>query len=117
MNIQSTPADNLTVSTQEADTGDMGQKLLISGDKTALRMWNEQPGDAESKSARTSNHETVGYVMEGRAELTMAGKTVVLEPGVSWVVPQGTEHSYKILEPFRAIEATSPPARGYTTGQ
>lgn len=117
MNIQSTPDANLTVSTGEADTGDMGQKLLISGDKAALRMWNEQPGDAESKSARASDYETVGYVLEGRAELTMESKTIVLEPGISWVVPQGTEHSYKILESFRAIEATSPPARGYTTGQ
>ncbi len=117
MNIQSTPDADLTVSTQDAETGNMGQKLLISGDKIALRMWDEAPGDAASKSARSSSYETAGYVIEGRAELTIAGKTIVLEPGISWVVPQGTEHSYKILERFRAIEATNPPARGYTTGQ
>ncbi len=117
MNIQSTPDADLTVSTQEADTGDMGQKLLISGDNIALRMWDEQPGDAQSKSARSSTYETAGYVIEGRAELTMADKTVALEPGISWIVPQGVEHSYKIIERFRAIEATNPPARGYTTGQ
>ena len=117
MNTQSIPDADLTISTQEADTGEMGQKLLISGDKIALRMWDEQPGEAEAKSPRSSSYETAGYVIEGRAELTMEGKTIVLEPGISWIVPQGAEHSYKILEPFRAIEATNPPARGYTTGQ
>ena len=35
---------------------------------------------------------------------------VRLEPGDSWVVPHGAEHSYKIVETFSAVEATSPPA-------
>ncbi len=117
MNIKSVKEADLTVSTQEADTGNMGQKLLISGDNIALRMWNEQPGDAENKSATARNYETAGYVIEGKAELTLDGKTITLEPGVSWIVPQGVDHAYKILEPFRAVEATHPPARGYKTGQ
>jgi hypothetical protein len=32
-----------------------------------------------------------------------------LEPGNSWVVPEGAEHSYTILETFSAIEVTHPP--------
>lgn len=107
---------DLTVSTDEATTGDMGQKLLISGDMIALRMWDEQPGDGEDKASHTCDYETAGYVIEGRAELTLGQKTIVLEPGVSWVVPQNAEHSYRILEPFRAVEATHPPARGYRSG-
>ncbi|KPQ36154.1 MAG: Cupin domain [Phormidesmis priestleyi Ana] len=110
-------ADNLTVDTDSANTGSMGEKLLISGDQIALRMWDEKPGDAEKKSSRMSSYETVGYVIEGRAELTIDGKALLLEPGVSWIVPQNSEHSYRILEPFRAVEATHPPARGYRTGQ
>jgi hypothetical protein len=35
---------------------------------------------------------------------------VLLEPGVSWLVPKGATHTYKILKPFTALEATSPPA-------
>lgn len=107
---------DLTVSADEATTGDMGQKLLISGDMIALRMWDEQPGDGEDKTSHTRNYETAGYVLEGRAELTLGQKTIALEPGVSWVVPQSVEHSYRILEPFRAVEATHPPARGYQSG-
>jgi quercetin dioxygenase-like cupin family protein len=37
------------------------------------------------------------------------GQTVRLEPGSSWVVPRGAEHSYRILEPLTAVEATHPP--------
>ena len=49
-------------------------------------------------------------VVSGRAELTIEGQTIVLEPMNSWVVPKGAEHSYRILEEFTAVEATSPPA-------
>ena len=109
-------AADVTVSTSEASTGDMGQKLLISGDMIALRLWDEQPGDGESKTTHTRDYETAGYVLEGRAELTLGEKTISLEPGVSWIVPQNAEHSYRILEHFRAVEATHPPARGYASG-
>lgn len=104
--------DDLTVKVSEAATGDMGQKLLVSGDAIALRQWNEEPGDAEEKDPVSRDYETVGYVIQGRAELTVSGQTVMLEPGVTWVVPKGAEHAYKIMETFRAVEATSPPARG-----
>ncbi len=102
---------NLTVKTSEATTGEDGQKLLISGSAIALRQWNQKPGDDAAKPTRSSDYETVGYVIQGKAELTVSGETVLLEPGVSWVVPKGAEHSYKILEAFQAVEATHPPAR------
>lgn len=117
MNINSVSPQDLTVSTAEASTGDMGQQLLISGDAIALRLWDEQPADSQDKPVTARSYETAGYVLSGRAELTIEGKTLVLEPGVSWIVPQGTDHTYRILEPFRAIEATHPPARGYRSGQ
>lgn len=117
MNTQSMKADDLTVSADGANTGDMGEKLLISGDQIALRMWDEQPGDGENKSSHARDYETAGYVIAGRAELTIEDKTITLEPGISWVVPQGAEHSYRILEAFQAIEATHPPAQGYRSGQ
>ncbi|PSO76610.1 MAG: hypothetical protein BRC44_15625 [Cyanobacteria bacterium QS_4_48_99] len=48
--------------------------------------------------------------MKGRAELHLESQMVILEPGDSWIVPEGASHTYKILEPFTAVEATSPPA-------
>jgi quercetin dioxygenase-like cupin family protein len=89
--------------------GKMGQKYLAAGIHISLRLWeNEQP--AEPKPETQRDYETVGYVIQGRAELHISGQMVLLEPGSSWVVPKGASHTYKILESFTAVEATSPPA-------
>ena len=112
MSIEAVRKEQLTVESSKAPTGSMGQKLLISGNAIALRMWNEVPGDGEAKAAAARNYETVGYALEGEAELIIEGKTIRLEPGISWTVPEGKEHTYKIISPFKAIEATHPSARG-----
>lgn len=97
------------VSSEFSPTGKMGQKYLATGVKVAMRLWkNEQPGEPKPASRRA--YETVGYVIEGRAELHLEGQMVLLETGDSWVVPEGAEHTYKILETFTAVEATCPPA-------
>ncbi len=89
--------------------GEMGQKYLASGKTVSMRLWeNEQPN--EPKEAASREYETVGYVIEGSAELHLEGQKVVLKAGDSWVVPKGASHTYKILESFTAVEATSPPA-------
>lgn len=77
----------------------------------SMRLWQEEePAD---KSPATRDYETVGYVIQGRAELKLGEQTIVLEPGDSWVVPKGAEHAYKILAPFTAVEANSPPAQAH----
>ena len=68
----------------------------------------EQPAEAKPQTAR--DYETVGLVLEGKAELHIEGQLVLLEKGDSWVVPKGSRHTYKVSETFTAVEATSPPA-------
>lgn len=97
------------VSSAHSPTGQMGQKYLASGKSLSMRLWDEGPGEAKVDSKR--DYETVGYVISGRAELTLEGQTVRLEKGDSWVVPKGASHSYKVVEHFVAVEATSPPAQ------
>jgi quercetin dioxygenase-like cupin family protein len=100
------------IDSQHSPRGAMGQKYLASGKKLAMRLWeNEEPGEGGEPTARA--YETVGYVVSGRAELHIEGQMVLLEPGNSWVVPEGARHSYKILEPFTAVEATAPPAQAH----
>ncbi|CAD5939951.1 Cupin 2 conserved barrel domain protein [Planktothrix tepida] len=95
------------VNSQSSPTGKIGQKYLASGVKLSMRLWEEeQPGELKPETKR--NYETVGYVIQGRAELHLEGQIILLETGSSWVVPQGSNHAYKILEPFTAVEATSP---------
>jgi quercetin dioxygenase-like cupin family protein len=104
-------ADTTVVKVQSKNSprGKMGQKYLAAGKALSMRLWeNEQPGEPKPKARR--DYETVGYVLSGRAELHIEGQTVLLEPGDSWVVPKGAEHTYKVLEAFTAVEATHPPA-------
>jgi quercetin dioxygenase-like cupin family protein len=98
------------VDSTHSPKGKLGQKYLASGKTVAMRLWeNEQP--SEDKLPTSRDYETVGYVINGRAELHIEGQTILLEPGNSWVVPKGANHTYKILESFTAVEATSPPAQ------
>ena len=97
------------VSSAYSPKGKMGQKYLASGTHVAMRIWEHESPDKPSQKTRR-DYETVGYVIQGRAELHLEGQQVLLEPGDSWVVPRGASHSYRILEPFTAIEATNPPA-------
>jgi uncharacterized cupin superfamily protein len=99
----------MKVQSSRSPRGEQGQKHLALGIHVALRLWDqEQPGADKPDAAR--EYETVGYVLDGKAELHLQGQMVVLEKGDSWTVPKGARHRYKILEPFTAVEATSPPA-------
>ena len=90
-------------------TGKMGQRYLASGVHVAMRLWEKEP-PGEPKPSTARDYETVGYVIEGSAELRIEGQTVILEVGDSWAIPKGAMHTYKILKPFTAVEATCPPA-------
>lgn len=95
-----------------APKGSQGQRYLASGRSLSMRLWeNEAPGTPSAPVRRP--YETVGYVLSGRAELTLEGQTVRLEPGSSWIVPKDAEHNYNFLETFTAVEATHPPAEMY----
>ncbi|MGI4875093.1 MAG: cupin domain-containing protein [Janthinobacterium lividum] len=92
------------VNANSAPQGANGEKQLAAGHHLAMRLWeDEQPG--EPKPATHRPYETVGYVLKGRAELHIEGQIILLEPGSSYLVPQGAGHTYKILETFSAVEA------------
>jgi quercetin dioxygenase-like cupin family protein len=97
------------VDSKHSPTGPGGQKYLAASVHVGMRLWEDEPPGA-AKPATQRDYETIGFVIQGRAELVVEGQTVKLEPGDSWVVPKGAEHSYRILEPFTAVEATHPPA-------
>jgi quercetin dioxygenase-like cupin family protein len=99
------------VKSEYSPRGRMGQKYLASGVHLAMRLWDEQPGTEKPPSTR--DYETVGYVIQGRAQLHLEGQQLLLEAGDSWVVPRGAAHTYRILEPFTAVEATCPPAHAH----
>ena len=86
-----------------------GEVTLAAGAAMSMRLWrDEQP---HAKSPHRSPYETLGYVIAGRAELTIEGQTAALNPGDSYLVPANAEHSYRILERFTAGECTAPAQR------
>ncbi|MCP3098704.1 cupin domain-containing protein [Myxococcus sp. K15C18031901] len=97
------------VESRRSPKGEMGQKYLASGVRLSMRLWEDEP-PGEPKPAAARDYETVGFVLEGRAELHLEGQVILLNPGDSWLVPRGSSHTYKVLETFSAVEATSPPA-------
>ena len=101
----------IKVDSSHSPQGEMGQIYLASGVSVAMRLWKKETSDKQDAHSR--DYETVGYVLEGKAELHIEGQMVLLEKGDSWVVPQGAKHEYKILEKFSAVEATHPPAHAH----
>jgi quercetin dioxygenase-like cupin family protein len=97
------------VSAEYAPKGTAGQKYLASGVHLSMRLWQKE-SPTQDKPETVRDYETIGFVIEGKAELYIEGQRVLLEPGDSWVVPNGAKHRYKILELFSAVEVTSPPA-------
>lgn len=91
--------------TQACPTGEV---LLATGRAMAMRLWQDE--EPQQKTPHRSPYETIGYVVSGRAELTVDGETAMLEPGDSYLVPADAEHVYRVIETFTAVECTSPPA-------
>jgi len=100
------------VSARSAPIGEMGQRYLACGASMAMRLWVEE-GPIGEKEPTARDYETLGFVIQGRAELELEGQILTLEPGDSWVVPKGARHTYNILEKFVAVEVTSPPAQAH----
>ena len=97
------------VNAATAPTGKMGQKYLASGVHVAMRLWENEPL-GETTIASERDYEIVGYAIRGRAELSLEGQKLLLEPGDCWMIPKGARHSYCILDSLTAHEATRPPA-------
>ncbi len=100
----------IKVDSHHSPKGHLGQRYLASGKSISMRLWDEAPG-AEKQGAVSRPYETVGYVIEGEAQLELEGQTVILKQGDSWVVPKDASHAYHVKQQFKAVEATHPPAQ------
>ena len=80
-----------------------GQKYLASGKTVSMRLW-EKEAPTEGKGAVRRDYETVGFVIAGRAELTIEGQTIVLEPmntGSCPRAPSTATASWRSSPPWR----------------
>ncbi len=72
-----------------------------------LRVWRDEEPTAD-KPEESRPYETVGFVVAGAVDLTVAGKTTSLRAGDSYVVPKDAPHRYVVRERLTAVEALAP---------
>ena len=86
-------------------------KPLVHGEKTLLIETNIKKGSAHNLHSHP--HEQTGYLVSGRLMMTIGDEKLEVEPGDSWCVPGGVEHSGEILEDSVVIEVFSPVREEY----
>lgn len=58
-------------------------------------------------------HEQVGYLVEGRVEMTINGEKFLLVKGDSYCAPAGVPHGVYTLEPSIIVDTFCPPREDY----
>ncbi len=70
--------------------------------------------DSGSKVPEHSHvHEQVVNMLEGKLELTVSGKTFVLEPGEVLIIPSQAIHSGRALTPCKVLDVFNPIREDY----
>lgn len=87
--------------------------ILGSGERMTLIRIVVQPGAVFPKHSHPN--EQIGTCLQGKGELTSGGKSIKVEPGVSWIIPADEPHSFvaKGDTPSFIHEAWSPPREDY----
>lgn len=86
-------------------------KTLCYGEKTLMVEFRLNQGAALPNHSHP--HEQTGYLVSGKLQLTVGGKTVTAEAGDSWCIPGNVEHSALALAETTAIEVFSPVREDY----
>ena len=90
-----------------------GVEFLVgaTGERMMVTLMTFKKG--QEVGTHSHSHEQAGYCVQGRFELTIAGKSTLIEPDDSYVIPGDAPHSYRILEDALAVEVFSPPREDY----
>lgn len=64
---------------------------------------------------RHDDHESVGYLIEGRMKLVIGGEEFIAGPGSSWRHPVGVDHYSEALTDCHQIEVKSPPRKTWVS--
>ena len=86
-------------------------KSLTYGKKTHMCEFIIEAGSAIPEHSHP--HEQTGYLVSGKLEFTMEGKTFDAQPGDSWSVPENVPHSANAIEDAVIVEVFSPVREEY----
>ncbi|MCP9493335.1 MAG: cupin domain-containing protein [Pyrinomonadaceae bacterium MAG19_C2-C3] len=107
-------AETVMVRGEHATRGAEGEKLLVNGQRMALRLWEHEKVGV-GKSEHQNVYEYVAYVIKGAVRITMDRHSFEAHAGDSYCVPANTPYSLEIIEEATVVEATSPSDRGDVT--
>jgi quercetin dioxygenase-like cupin family protein len=86
-------------------------RTLVFGEKSLLSEFHLAAGYQIPRHAHP--HEQTGYMISGRMRFTLGEDVFEVEPGDSWSVPGGVEHSVEVLLDSVVIEVFSPVREDY----
>ncbi len=107
-------AETVMVHGAQAARGERGEKLLVNGQRMALRLWENEPAGTK-KPEHSNTYEYVAYVLTGALRVTLDGHEFEVRQGDSYCVPAGAKYALEILAEATVIEATAPSDRGPNT--
>lgn len=88
--------------------------VFVHSENMTLAYWEVQEGAVMPEHSHP--HEQVASVMEGRFELSVAGESRVLDPGLAAVIPSNTPHGGRAITFCRLIDAFHPIREDYQQG-
>ncbi len=87
--------------------GEGSGELLVLGKGTMLVRLKVSKGFDQNGHLHP-DHESIGYVVSGRLEMTVGDETRILEAGSTWYHPAGVRHTCKALEDSEMLEFHAP---------
>jgi quercetin dioxygenase-like cupin family protein len=92
---------------KETDLGDgVTRKILASGGDMMTVQFAFDKGAVGTP--HTHVHEQVGYVLQGRFELTLGDDQTIIEPGDTYYVPSNTLHGVVALDDGVLLDVFTP---------
>ena len=92
---------------EESDLGEgVSRKILASGGHMMTVQFTFEKGAVGTP--HTHVHEQVGYVLQGRFELTLGDEKTIIETGDTYYVPSNTVHGVVALEDGVLLDVFTP---------
>ena len=84
---------------------------FVHAEKFTIAFWEIEEGAILPEHAHI--HEQTTQVIEGELEMTINGKTFILQPGAIVVIPSNVKHSGKALTPCKVTDVFCPVREDY----
>lgn len=94
--------------------GDVDVRVLHVGEQILILQVRRSKGMIDP-SHKHDDHESVGYLIEGRMRIVIGGEEFIAGPGSSWIHPAGVEHYSEALEDCLQVEIKSPPRKTWVS--